>query len=379
MSTTSLLVVLDDAGGAVPSRLGQFTRELVRSLIETTPRGCDVRGFVPSSPAEEYARIDEALPGLSSLEKSALDRQQLMAAWQHGFTRIHRGGMIHAPSLLAPLYRHDRLNSPGEQIVVTIHDASCWTHPELLPSRQVARERAMGRRAERYADAVIVPTHAVAEQLSGFLELGNRIRVIPGAASSDLERPDDADDRRARLGLPDRFMLSVEPLTAASGVGDLVTAVADGALPDDVPLIIVGEGPLDLDSAIADAGVSSDRLRVIPLLDRRDLATLYHDAALLVAPTVVDGFGQSALEAMRAGTPVVHTDAEGLAETCLDAGVIVERSEPSTFGHRLAETMARVLDDDKLASELRERGRDRARAFSWRDTGERVWQVHADL
>lgn len=379
MSTTSLCVVLDDAGVSLPSAIGQYSLELARSLIETAPRGCDVRAFVPASPDDEYARITAALPGLSALEKSALDRRQLAAAWQHGFTRIHRGGMIHSPSLLAPLYRHDRVNNPGEQIVVSAHDALCWTHPELLSSRELARQRTMGRRAERYADAVVVPTHAVAEQLSEVLDLGQRVRVIPGAPSSDLELPPDATARRERLDIPERFMLAVSPLTLASGLTDLVAAMADDAIPEDAALIIIGDGPLDLAAMISDAGLSPDRIRIVEPRDRGDLAALYHQALLLVAPGIADGFGQSALEAMSVGTPVVHTDAAGLAEACADAGLMVERSGGESVAQGLAEAMARIIDDEQLASELRERGLDRARAFTWRDAAERVWQVHADL
>ena len=126
MSATTLRVVLDGAGAETPHGVGRYTIELTRELIATAPRGCSVTGFVPSSPEADYDRIEAALPGLASLAKSALDRRQLAAAWQHGFSRLPGTGMVQAPSLLAPLYRHDPVNNPGEQFVVTMHDAVAW-------------------------------------------------------------------------------------------------------------------------------------------------------------------------------------------------------------------------------------------------------------
>ena len=51
----------------------------------------------------------------------------------------------------------------------------------------------------------------------------------------------------------------------------------------------------------------------------------------------------------------------------------------SWFPRRLADAIRRVLEEPGLAAELSVRGHDRARAFSWRDSAEKVWQLHADL
>jgi glycosyltransferase involved in cell wall biosynthesis len=61
------------------------------------------------------------------------------------------------------------------------------------------------------------------------------------------------------------------------------------------------------------------------------------------------------------------------------AGLVVERGGKKGYPERLAEAIAQVLDDSDLRSRLSVAGSDRARAFSWRDSAERVWQLHADL
>ncbi len=378
MSLTTLRVVLDQVGDPVPSGIGRYALELTRALIETTPRGCDVAGIIASSPPSEYAHIEQQLPGLTELFKSALDHRQLAAAWQHGFTRLPGSGMVHAPSLFAPLYRHDRVNSPGEQVVVTIHDAAAWTHPETLQSRTVAWTKAMAKRAERYADAVVVPTHAVADELRDVLTLGDRIRVIGGAVSPSLEPGPSSDSRAAALELPERYVLAVGELERHNGMHDLLWAWADLHAPD-VPLVIAGMGSDRLADLEHLAHLEPGRIMPLGVLGETDLAVAYSRASVVVVPSLAGSSGLVALEAMSLGTPVVHSDAPALLEVCSDAGVVVARDDAAGYPRRLADALRSVLDDSELAAGLRVRGRDRAGAYSWRDSAEKTWQLHADL
>jgi glycosyltransferase involved in cell wall biosynthesis len=378
MSLTTLRVVLDQVGKEPPIGIGRYALELTRALIETAPRGCDVAGIVASSPAEEYARIERQLPGLSNLFKSALDRRQLAAAWQHGFTRLPGTGMVHAPSLFAPLYRHDRLHNPGEQVVVTIHNTAAWTHPETLPARTVARIKAMSQRAQRYADAVVVPTHAVADELSEILTLGDRVRIIGNAVSPSLKPGHDSAARAAALELPERFVLALGELEKHNGMHDLLWAWADTHAPD-VPLVIVGMGTDRLADLEHLAHLDSGRIIPLGVLSETDLAVAYSRAAVVVVPSLAGAADLVALEAMSLGAPVVHSDAPALLELCSDAGVVVARDDVAGYPRRLADAVRTVLDDATLAAELRVRGRDQSRAYSWRDSAEKTWQLHADL
>jgi glycosyltransferase involved in cell wall biosynthesis len=382
VSLTTLRVVLDQVGDPVPSCIGRYALELTRALIETAPRGCDVAGIVASSPPSEYERIEQHLPGLSDLFKSALDRRQLAAAWQHGFTRLPGAGMVHAPSLFAPLYRHDRIHSPGEQIVVTIHHSAAFTHPETLPNRTVAWTQAMAKRAERYADAIVVPTHAVANDLADALDLGDRVRVIAAAVSPSLDPGPSQESRAAALGLPERYVLAVGGLDGLSGIPALVRAAAGPHAPE-VPLLLVGVSPDELDELVRrldlDASFTPERVRALGVLGETDLAVAYARATVVAVPAISAGSGLVALEAMSLGAPVVHSDTPALLEVCSDAGVVVARDDAEGYPERLADAVRSVLDDSTLAAELTVRGRDRAGAFSWRDSAEKTWQLHADL
>jgi glycosyltransferase involved in cell wall biosynthesis len=85
------------------------------------------------------------------------------------------------------------------------------------------------------------------------------------------------------------------------------------------------------------------------------------------------------IEAFNFGTPVVHSDAPAVLEVSAGAGLAVAREPAESYSDRLAEAVASVASDPARAERMGFAGRDRARTFSWKDSAEKVWQLHADL
>ncbi|RFA22622.1 glycosyltransferase family 4 protein [Subtercola boreus] len=377
----TLRVVVDQILSPVPGGIGRYTEELTRAMITSAPRDCFVEGIVSAQPPAKLDELKTRLPGLQSVSKTTLRRRELSAAWQHGLFTTQSHGMVHATSLLAPLTKHDQLHQPGDQIAVTIHDVVPWTHPQTLTPHGVAWHKAMARRARRYADAVVVPTHAVAQELARYVNFGERVRVIGGAVSSSLKIPVDADARAAALGLPGSYVLAVGTLEPRKGLSSLMEALARDDAPD-LPLVIAGPqgwGDLDVFAAAAAAGLPENRMHVLGFVSDEDLALVISRATVFVYPSMAEGFGLPIIEALHFGTPVIHTDVPALMEVADDASIVVPRDDAAGLPARLASAIDRVVTDDALAARLRITGLDRARAFSWRDSAEKVWQLHADL
>jgi glycosyltransferase involved in cell wall biosynthesis len=373
----TLRVIVDEVLAPVPNGISRYAEDLTRALIATAPPGCTVEGVVASSPEAEYVDLLDRLPGMT-LYKSSLARRELASAWAHGFTRLP--GMIHAPSLLAPLSKHDRINS-NQQTVVTMHDVTAWVHPGSLESRGIGWHRAMARRAHRYADALIVPTHAVANQLAEFLDFGDRVRVIGGAVGSTLAVPADADARAAKLGLPSQYIVSVGGLDERRGLDLLLSALSEKAS-GDIPLVVVGPDDNGSGSIVAAAtalGIAENRILTLGYLGDADLSVVLDRATALVLPSRLEGFGLPLLEAFHFGTPVIHSDTPALIEVAGDAGLVVPLENGTDYPARLAEAIASVASDTALAANLATAGRDRSSLFSWENSAEKVWQLHADL
>jgi glycosyltransferase involved in cell wall biosynthesis len=96
-------------------------------------------------------------------------------------------------------------------------------------------------------------------------------------------------------------------------------------------------------------------------VDRERLTELYAGATALVQPSLYEGFGLTALEAMRAGTPVLAARSPGLIEVCGDAALYADPRDSSSFAAKMAE----IADAPGLRHDLVKRGRRRAADFSW--------------
>jgi glycosyltransferase involved in cell wall biosynthesis len=217
--------------------------------------------------------------------------------------------------------------------------------------------------------------------LTEIVDLGDRVRVIGGAVSPKLALPVDPDVRAAVMGLPERYLLTVGTLQSHKGIRELIRAMALPELADLTLLIAGPEGwrGTDVATVASEAGLEPGRVRSLGFLADADLAVALSRAAVFVFPSFAEGFGLPVIEAFSLGTAVVHSDDPAVLEVSAGAGLAVAREDRVGYPQRLAEAIRRVLDDQQLAKTMGFEGQDRARAFSWKDSAERVWQLHADL
>ncbi|MEV1129897.1 glycosyltransferase family 1 protein [Agromyces sp. NPDC049794] len=378
--TTRLRVVVDQITAPVPGPVGRYTEDLTRELIAAAPPNCEVAGIVSSSPPTDYERIRQSLPGLADLYPTSLARRELAAAWQMGLTTSPGGGIIHSPSLFAPLRKHDR--EAGNQVVVTVHDTLAHTHPESLSASESGWRRAMLKRAWKHADAVVVSTHALAARVAEHHDFGDRIRVISTAARSRLRIPADAAERAAALELPRDYLVTVGSLAPHHGVVEVLEALGRPGMPD-LPLIVLGPAEWGEQQVLAVAersGIRSGLVRSIDDISDEDLAVVIAGATAFIAPGHEEGDPATLIEAFALGTPVIHADIPEYVETSAGSALSIPLGVAGDgYVNRLAAAMSTVVTDDARAEHLSVAGQDRARAFSWRDSAERVWQLHADL
>lgn len=361
----------------VPGGTGRYTAELAAALARTAAPGDGVVGWCALRPAP-VAAAGATIPGVLGPLRLPLPRRALSQAWARGVGPAPTGvDVIHAPTLLVPpLPRRRRGGRPG--LVVTIHDAVPWTHPRTLTPHGARWHQVMGARAAASADAIVVPTRAVADDLRQHLRLGDdRVHVIgEGAAEAVLRVGPDADERAARLGLPPAggYLLTLATLEPRKGLDVALEAVrllgADGP-----PLIHVGQpgwGGLDVVAEAARLGVPHDRFRSLGRIDDADLAVVLSRAGVLVAPSRSEGFGLPVVEAMAHGVPVVVTDVPALVEVAGDAGLVVPVDDPAA----LAAAVAKIRSDNALRERLSSSGRARATMYSWNAAARSCWGLY---
>jgi glycosyltransferase involved in cell wall biosynthesis len=323
--------VVFDARDAVAPELrgwGRYARDLLAAL--------ERRDDLELVPLRDGGRGPETL-----WEQIALPR----------ILRRERADVVHVPNCFLPLRRP----CPG---VVTIHDLAWEEHPDDFDRTTALKYRALAPRAARSAERVICVSSFTRDDLVRRYGVDeDRIRVIGEAPSLALGGGEPP---------PGPYILAVGDLRRKKNFGRLVEAFTR----------LRGEGlPHRLVIAGKDAGEGA-RLRApgveLPgyVPDER-LDALMRGAALLVHPSLYEGFGLVIVEAMARGVPVVAARATALPETGGDAALYFDPLDVRD----LADTITRALARDDLAA----RGRARAASMSWDQAAARTADVYREL
>jgi glycosyltransferase involved in cell wall biosynthesis len=271
--------------------------------------------------------------------------------------------VLHSPAGAGPV------RVPGLASVVTVHDLT-WAKAGLAwgSAAEVAAMRRWSLPTARRAELVIAISESAALDLAGHGVDRDRVAVVPQGVRPPAVAPAPSAAVRARFALPAeaRIVLCVAQKRPYKGHADLIRALP--AVPPDAVLVLPGaptpyEG--ELRNLAAALGLA-DRVRFPAYVDDADLEGLYAVAACFALASRHEGFGLPVLEAMVRGVPVACADRESLPEVAGDAAVLFE---PDDVGS-IAAAVGRVLGDGALAAELRRRGEERARAFTWARTAE---------
>ena len=294
------------------------------------------------------------------------------------------GGLVWQERRLPKAAREDRLDvffSPAYSCplslalprVTAVHDLSFFSLPQDFTFRDGLRRRLLVARSLRASRlrAGLLGLHAPRD-----------LRPLPGdhrprahgplGADDDLAAPPSRDMARTRLGVRGPLVLTVGAILNRRRLPELLRAMAllRRRLPEAV-LDVVGEnrthprldpGPLARRLGLA------EHVRFSGFVDEAALADRFAAADVAVFLSDYEGFGLPALEAAARGVPLVASGRPSLDEILGDAALFVDPADEDA----IAEALARVLTDDSLRSDLRERGRARAARYSWADTAART-------
>ena len=348
----ALLPTLREAGADV----GVCGAPATEELFGFTAGGAD---FTPVGISNGLAPVADARAVLQL--RRALARADLVHA--HGL----RAGLVAATALRLRDGRGSR--SPRPPLVLTLHNALQEGGGRLRGAMQT-----LERLIIRGADLVL----AVSSDLAANARRAGApdVRVAPALAPPLPPAQRGRDEVRAELGVAEGrpLVVAVGRLHPQKGYDVLLDAVGRWAGTDDPPLLaIAGDGPLHGELA---ARIAAERLPVVLLGRRGDVADLLGAADACVLPSRWEGSPFTAQEALRAGTPLVSTRTGGIPELVGEAAELVAVGDAQA----LADALDRVLGDPARAAALREAGR--RQAAQWPDeagAGRRVVAVYREL
>jgi len=229
----------------------------------------------------------------------------------------------------------------------------------------------MIRASVERADILVAVSNDTAERLRRILQPTRPIVVAPHGVDRGRFRPagrqELVDADLAALAAVDvappflAFVGTLEPRKNVPGLVEAFTAVAPRH--PGLRLVLAGRAGWaadEVDRAVRRSEFR-DRIRVLGYVDVEMLPALYRQAAAVVYPSIAEGFGLPALEALACGAPLVTTTGTPMAEVTGEAAILV----PPEDEKRLVEAIHRVLTSDRLVRGLREAGPRVAARYSW--------------
>ncbi len=266
---------------------------------------------------------------------------------------------------------------PGKAIV-TAHDLGYKYFPAAHTTRQRSYLEATTRYSQARAAIVLADSQATAKDLSRFYGTADeKIRVIyPGVDVMHLTpTAEHIAAVRAKYQLPLRYFLFIGTLQPRKNIKRIVQAFASWQTSrDDLETALVlagGKGWLFDETWLEGAR----NVWLTGYIDEADKAGLLGGAIALVFPSLYEGFGFPAVEAMIAGTPVIASNTSSLAEIVDDSGLLVD---PLSVAE-IAAAMSRCSDDEQFRRDLIQRGHQRAKCFSWDEAARQVMNVFKEL
>lgn len=253
--------------------------------------------------------------------------------------------------------------------VVTVHDLFPLTHPTMYPPEEVRGFEAGVRPSVERADAILVISTYTGQVVQDRFRIPpERIHCTPMGVHERFRPPEDPEAAAtvaAHYGIRRPYLLYVGTLEPRKNLPRLVEAFGRAARGEvrEHTLVLAGK-PCRDEAAIRSAVARLDpnvRVMLPGYVATEDLPALYGAATAFLFPSLVEGFGIPALEAMASGCPVLTSTAPAVCEVVGGAALTVDPYEVDA----IAEGIRRLVEDEGLRESLRTRGLSRAKEFSW--------------
>ena len=384
MSDKFISVGVDATTWSNDRGFGRFTRELVRALAERDSRFRYTLVF-DQSPSSDWP-VPEGVEVVTAATKEGLnaaavgDRSRSIGyLWKMGrLVRRERFDLFFFPAVYSYFPLASRV-----PCVVCYHDTTAERFPHLLfPTRfNHSLWRLKTWLAKQQATRAMTVSQKSADDIVTYLGIPReRIDLVTEAADGVFHRisdPDIAQTARAKQGIPAEaeLLVYVGGMNVHKNILGLLKAMSRIVSErPDVYLAIVGsisgkgfwDNVPELMAFVEQNPPLSKHVRFTGYLSDEDLVELFASTAALVLPSLWEGFGLAAVEAMSCGVPVLSSDRGSLPEVVGDAGLYFDPEDIEGMGN----CVLRFFSDSELRARLASAAQPRSELFSWDQAAE---------
>jgi glycosyltransferase involved in cell wall biosynthesis len=344
---------------------------LIRALADLAPGDVGFAARRALASAEPFLAAGRALlaPAWASGRLGRILAEQL---WLPSAARA--ASVLHGPAYVLPLRWRGRA-------VVTIYDLIALRRPEWTKRANALHYGLMVPRSARRADAILVPSRAVADAVAALPGVSSDKIIVAPLGVRDLCRrvppPAEVECLRAEFGLRRPYFAVVGNFEPKKNLRGVLRAFEEACPRLDHDLVIVGRPGwrCGADLAALRASPVADRVRLLGHLPDTDLCALYAGCTALLQWSLYEGFGLVPLEAMACGAAVIVSDGGALPEVAGPAAEVVPLGDPTA----LADAMVGLAGDDARRRAMSERGLQWSAGFTWRAHAARALDLYRAL
>lgn len=269
--------------------------------------------------------------------------------------------------------------------VVTVHDLAFREYPETVRGRTMLMLKRHLKRSIRRADAVVVVSEFTKQEILKYYDVAEEtVHVVPNGIDRSQYHTGYGEEQICRVkkkyGIENEYFLYLGTIEPRKNLSNLLRAyrIFCDRMRDEkktVPGLVLAGGKGWMYEDIfhtAEKNFSEDEVLFTGYVDEEDKAPLMSGASVFCFPSLYEGFGMPPLEAMACGTPVLTSDSSSLAEVTRDAAFHINPYDIDA----IAEAMNRLYQEEELRQQLRSRGLEQAKKYSWDNAVEKLWKVY---
>ncbi len=393
VSAPASAVIGYDASVALGPRsgIGEYTAQLLTAMAPQLPEAWQMRVLVNSFRPIELPEHDGWTHAENlSIHRGRIPGRVLLSAWR----------LIGRPKIESVMGPIDLFHSPASYLapsrraatIITVHDLFFLSETGDLDAYGGAYFKKTFPGGLKKCAKIIADSEFTRGGLIDHFGLDpSSIAVVHLGVDHERfapePRPDDAD-RIEAITHGEAYLLCVSTVgPKRKNLPALIEAYARArARHADLPRLVIA-GKVDPERADTELRAKIDschlgaRVSLVGYVSSRDLPALYRGARAALIPSLTEGFGLTALEAMAGGVPLAAARSGSLPEVCGEAALLFDAKGRNDMvdSEAMAHAIGRIAGEERLRQRLRSAGLERARTFTWKATAKSTLDVYAEI
>lgn len=273
------------------------------------------------------------------------------------------------------LYQCPTFFSKNIRHKMLVHDLIPKVFPEYLDNWRKKFYFYLSGQAVRHVSQVLTVSEWSKRDIHKYLNIPKlKIKVAyPGVGDEFFREKSHNEDNQTleKYGVFGRYIFYIGGFDSRKNIPALIRAfkiLRERYDIRDIRLVLAGEDKsrfshlfTDIKKGVKGLGLE-ENVKLVGFIEQKDVPAFYRQCELFVLPSLYEGFGLMALEAMASGAPAVVSKSSSLPEIGGDAVLYFNPYDEE----EMARVMAKILRNDKLKRTLSQRGKERVQKFSWK-------------